>query len=84
MIYNGVAIDFLVRICYNTLGGDDYTPNNYLLEHSEELATKVEMICKNLKTSPNTVFHTNQYSQLVNIVYYPNICDIYEGFFEWV
>ena len=44
MIYNGVAIDFSVRICYNTIGGGDYLPKNYLLGYSEELATKLEIL----------------------------------------
>jgi len=46
-----LRIDFLVRICYNTLGGGDYMPKNYLLEYSEELATMVEILCKSLKAS---------------------------------
>ena len=65
MIYNGVAIDFGANLFYNNLGGGDYMPKNYLLEYSEELATKVEILCKSLKTSSNTVFQLRKSSSSV-------------------
>ena len=40
-------------------------PKNYLLEYSEELATKVEILCKSLKTSSNTVFQLRKSSSSV-------------------
>ena len=44
-----------MKLCYNTLGG----------EYSEELATKVEILCKSLKTSSNTVFQLRKSSSSV-------------------
>ena len=40
-------------------------PKNYLLEYSEELATKVEILCKSLKASSNTVFQLRKSSSSV-------------------
>lgn len=40
-------------------------PKNYLLLYSEELATKVEMLCKSLKMSSNTVFQLRKSSSSV-------------------
>ena len=40
-------------------------PKNYLILYSEELATKVEILCKSLKASSNTVFQLRKSSSSV-------------------
>ena len=40
-------------------------PKNYLLIYSEQLATNVELMCKNLKASSNTLFQIRKSSSSV-------------------
>ncbi len=38
---------------------------NYLLEYSEQLATEIEMLCRNIKTPSNTLFQIRKSSSSV-------------------
>ncbi len=40
-------------------------PKNYLLVYSEQLATNIELLCKNIKTSSNTLFQIRKSSSSV-------------------
>ena len=40
-------------------------PKNYLLAYSEELATGIELMCKNIKTTSNTLFQLRKSSSSV-------------------
>ena len=40
-------------------------PKNYLLVYSEQLATDIELLCKNIKTSSNTLFQIRKSSSSV-------------------
>ena len=40
-------------------------PKNYLLIYSEQLATDVELLCKNIKAPPNTIFQIRKSSSSV-------------------
>lgn len=40
-------------------------PKNYLLAYSEELATSIELMCKNIKTTSNTLFQLRKSSSSV-------------------
>ena len=44
---------------------------NYLLIYAEQLATDVELLCQNVKTSSNTLFQIRKSSSSV----YANICE---------
>ena len=44
---------------------------NYLLIYAEQLATDVELLCQNIKTSSNTLFQIRKSSSSV----YANICE---------
>ena len=39
--------------------------NNYLLEYSEQLATAIEMLCRNIKAPSNTIFQIRKSSSSV-------------------
>ena len=40
-------------------------PKNYLLIYSEQLATDIELLCKNIKASSNTVFQLRKSSSSI-------------------
>lgn len=40
-------------------------PKNYLLIYSEQLATDIELLCKNIKASPNTLFQVSKSSSSI-------------------
>ena len=40
-------------------------PKNYLLIYSEQLATEIELLCQNIKTSSNTLFQIRKSSSSV-------------------
>ena len=40
-------------------------PNNYLLIYSEQLATEIELLCQNTKTSSNTLFQIRKSSSSI-------------------
>ena len=48
---------------------------NYLLEYSEQLATEIEMLCRNIKAPSNTLFQIRKSSSSV----YANICEAKYG-----
>ena len=48
---------------------------NYLLIYSEQLATKIELLCQNIKASSNTLFQIRKSSSSI----YANICEANYG-----
>ncbi len=48
---------------------------NYLLIYSEQLATDIELMCKNISVSSNTIFQLRKSSSSV----YANICEAQYG-----
>ncbi len=56
MIYNGNAVDLFSKVRYNTFIESDSVSKNYLLIYSEQLATNIELLCKNIKAPSNTIF----------------------------
>ena len=50
-------------------------PKNYLLYYSEQLATSIELLCKNIKAPSNTLFQIRKSSSSV----YANICEANYG-----
>ena len=48
---------------------------NYLLIYSEQLATKIELLCQNIKAPSNTLFQIRKSSSSV----YANICEANYG-----
>ena len=48
---------------------------NYLLIYSEQLATNIELLCKNIKASSNTLFQIRKSSSSI----YANICEAQYG-----
>lgn len=40
-------------------------PKNYLLIHSEQLATEIELMCKSIKASSNTLFQIRKSSSSI-------------------
>ena len=65
MIYNGFAVDLFAEMYYNAFERSVGMAKNYLLLYSEQLATEIEMLCKNIKTSPNTLFQIRKSSSSV-------------------
>ena len=50
-------------------------PKNYLLIYSEQLATNIELLCKNIKAPPNSIFQIRKSSSSV----YANISEANYG-----
>ena len=50
---------------YNTFERSVYMAKNYLLVYAEQLATDVELLCQNIKTSSNTLFQIRKSSSSV-------------------
>ncbi len=50
-------------------------PKNYLLIYSEELATSIELLCKEIKAPSNTLFQIRKSSSSI----YANICEANYG-----
>ncbi|MBE6775709.1 MAG: four helix bundle protein [Ruminococcaceae bacterium] len=48
-----------------TIKGSGYMSPNYLLMYSERLATDIELLCQNIKTSSNTIFQIRKSSSSV-------------------
>ena len=42
-------------------------PKNYLLIYSEQLATDIELLCQNIKTSSNTLFQLRKSSSSIYV-----------------
>ncbi|HJJ96001.1 MAG TPA: four helix bundle protein [Methanocorpusculum sp.] len=47
------------------LKGGVFMAKNYLLEYSEQLATEIEMLCRNIKAPSNTIFQIRKSSSIV-------------------
>ena len=47
------------------LGRGDFMAKNYLLDYSEQLATEIEMLCRNIKAPSNTLFQIRKSSSSV-------------------
>ena len=50
---------------YNAFERSVYMARNYLLTYAEQLATDVELLCQNIKTSSNTLFQIRKSSSSV-------------------
>ena len=59
------AVDLFPKMWYNTFGRSGYMAKNYLLVYAEQIATDVELLCQNIKTSSNTLFQIRKSSSSV-------------------
>ena len=60
------AVDLLTEIRYTAFERSGlYGKKNYLLVYAEQLATDVELLCQNIKTSSNTLFQIRKSSSSV-------------------
>ena len=59
------AVDLFPKMWYNMFEKSVYMANNYLLTYAEQLATDVELLCQNIKTSSNTLFQIRKSSSSV-------------------
>ena len=59
------AVDFSEKVYYNSLEGSVVMSKNFLLVYSEQLATEIEMLCKDIKAPSNTVFQIRKSSSSV-------------------
>ena len=50
-------------------------PKNYLLYYAEQIATKIEILCQNIKAPANTIFQICKSSSSI----YANICEANYG-----
>lgn len=60
-----LRIDLFVNLCYNYHIGSEIMHKNYLLDYSEQLATDIELLCKNIKAPSNTIFQIRKSSSSV-------------------
>lgn len=60
-----LRIDLYLNLCYNHYKGSQIMPKNYLLVYSEQLATNIELLCKNVKAPSNTIFQIRKSSSSV-------------------
>ncbi len=60
-----LRIDLFTNLCYNYHIGSEIIPKNYLLVYSEQLATDIELLCKNIKAPSNTIFQIRKSSSSV-------------------
>ena len=60
-----LRIDLFVNLCYNCHIGSEIMPKNYLVVYSEQLATDIELLCKNIKAPSNTIFQIRKSSSSV-------------------
>ena len=59
------AVDLFPEMWYNAFERSVYMARNYLLTYAEQLATDVELLCQNIKTSSNTLFQIRKSSSSV-------------------
>ena len=59
------AVDLFPKMWYNAFEMSVYMARNYLLTYAEQLATDVELLCQNIKTSSNTLFQIRKSSSSV-------------------
>ena len=59
------AVDLFPGMRYNAFERSVYMAKNYLLTYAEQLATDVELLCQNIKTSSNTLFQIRKSSSSV-------------------
>ena len=52
-------------MCYNLHKEVNFMPKNYLLIYSEQIATEVELLCKNIKAPSNTLFQIRKSSSSI-------------------
>ena len=50
-------------------------PKNYLVYYAEQIATKIEILCQNIKAPANTIFQIRKSSSSI----YANICEANYG-----
>ena len=60
-----LRIDLLSKTQYCFFKGSDILQKNYLLIYSEQLATDIELLCRNIKTPSNTIFQIRKSSSSV-------------------
>ena len=56
MIYNGKPLIFIFKYDIMSTRGVLFMSKNYLLIYSEQLATDIELLCRNIKSPSNTLF----------------------------
>ena len=61
----GLRLDLFTEKQYNSLGRSGFMSKNYLLIYSEQLATEIELLCRNIKASSNTLFQIRKSSSSV-------------------
>ena len=59
------AVDLFPKMWYNAFERSVCMAKNYLLTYAEQLATDVELLCQNIKTSSNTLFQIRKSSSSV-------------------
>ena len=60
MIYKAIALILMLE-CGIIQQRGDIVSKNYLLIHSEQLATDIELLCQKIKASSNTLFQLRNY-----------------------
>ena len=72
MIYNTscwwdtrLRLNLFTEIGYTVFERSDFMAKNYLLIYSEQLATDIEMLCRNIKAPSNTLFQIRKSSSSV-------------------
>ena len=68
MIYNGYTVDFICELWHTYNKVSEIMPKNYLLIYSEQLATDIELLCKNTKAVSNTIFQIRKSSNTVGFI----------------
>ena len=61
----GFALIYLPKYDKIVLERSDFMAKNYLLEYSEQLATEIERLCRNIKAPSNTLFQIRKSSSSV-------------------
>ena len=62
MIYNGKPLIFIFKYDIMSTRGVLFMSKNYLLIYSEQLATDIELLCRNIKAPSNTLFQIRKSS----------------------
>lgn len=75
MIYNAHALITSVLYSIIDVNGSDNMRKNYLMIYSQQLATDIELLCRNIKAPSNTIFQLRKSSSSV----FANICEANYG-----
>lgn len=75
MIYNAHALITSVLYSIIDVNGSDNMRKNYLMIYSQQLATDIELLCRNIKAPSNTIFQLRKSSGSV----FANICEANYG-----